>query len=288
MGSRRPPPPPPPVATVVVPGEDPVGSEPERQEPAIPNIALNKQDDEKVIPDTSTNKSDDQKETDVKPTENEVEPAEKEPKPTEKEVKPIEVAMVNEEKKLAEITPPVSPEPEPPKISMEQNPAEVPYLDEARPSPTEFKQILEEKEGRNLNDSQPSSQKQAEFAKKKFSRSLSDNSSSHGDNNDYLPSSLSPKTTRKTVLPPKSTGAPQRKLQDLGEVIRPVEFFAENDPYGRKKERNNKKPLSRSSDHGDYRAARVQDWLGGDVGKAQRRSYKVKNVRELSSETSGD
>eukprot|EP00533_Pseudo-nitzschia_delicatissima_P008169 CAMPEP_0116107256 /NCGR_PEP_ID=MMETSP0327-20121206/16125_1 /TAXON_ID=44447 /ORGANISM="Pseudo-nitzschia delicatissima, Strain B596" /LENGTH=638 /DNA_ID=CAMNT_0003600029 /DNA_START=6 /DNA_END=1923 /DNA_ORIENTATION=+ len=195
--------------------------------------------------------------------------------------------------KRKEVTPHVSPEDIPkPKISKMANPADAPFPEELRPDPEEFKRMLKlQDDDMQLDDYLPgtdpfrASQKQAEAAKQRYGGNSSD-SSSEGKN--YLPSSLSPKTTRKDFLqskPPKSPNAPQRKLQDTGEVSRPDVYFSENNPDGKKKERNNKKvPLTSVSDHGDYRAARVQDWLGGDPGKAQRRSYKVKKVREVSAE----
>lgn len=92
-------------------------------------------------------------------------------------------------------------------------------------------------------------------------------------------SSLSP-------MPPRSRRSPtsyQRKLQDASDHgPRPEEFFAGNDlPYGKKPE--GRKKLVRGSDK-DYRAAKVEDWLGGPEGKNQRRSYKVKKIRNVANE----
>ncbi len=208
--------------------------------------------------------------------------------PEKKEIKEYKKEILQEKK---ETTPPVSrdeiPKPPAPKILEVSNPPDAPYPDELRPDAEEFKRMLKlQEDDVHLDDYLPgtdpfiASQKQAELAKQKHSSSL------NNDGKDYLPSSLSPRTHRSKVLqsrPPRSPTTTQRNLQDMGKIARPDVFFSESNPDGQNKERNKKKiPLSSVSDHGDYRAARVQDWLGGDPGKAQRRSYKVKQVREVS------
>ena len=205
---------------------------------------------------------------------------------TKNETKILEEVNIKEEKMLAKIVPPLFRKPELPKISKKEDPTEVPFPDEAR-----IVILPEAGDGTILVGSIPGtdpyamfarSQKQADAAKNKYGSNGS--GSNNRDEVEYLPPSLSPKPPRPKILisPSSSPNSAQRKLQDAGESIRPDEFFSENNPHAKKKERNNKKPLSRSSDHGDYRAKRVDDWLGGDAGKIQRRSYKVKRVRDLS------
>ena len=196
------------------------------------------------------------------------------------------------EKEIKESSP-VTPQEELTNSAKKTIPAELPYPDEARPDPAEFKQMIKEREDNEqikLEDYLPgtdpsaTSKESAELAKTKLggSQCSSQDSSQPSYKLDYLPPAISPKPPKpKALVKLKSPVPSQRKLQDRKGPTRPQEFFAENDPSGKKKERGNKKSLSRSSDHGDYRSARVADWLGGDAGKNQRRSYKVKTVRNL-------
>ena len=198
------------------------------------------------------------------------------------------------EKEIKDISP-VTPQEELTNITKKELPVELPYPDDARPDPEEFKRMLKERndnEEIKLDDYLPgtdpfvASRERAELAKQKFggSQDSSQDSSQPSYNADYLPPAISPKPPKPKALKIRSPVAAQRKLQGTKGPIRPQDFFAENSPIGKKKERGNKKPLSRSSDHGDYRSARVADWLGGDAGKNQRRSYKVKKVRNLVTE----
>jgi len=80
-------------------------------------------------------------------------------------------------------------------------------------------------------------------------------------------------------LPPVSP--PQfrtvRKLQDAGENSRPDDYLPGTDPYA---VIQRKAPKKYGSGNPDHRATKVDEWLGGS-GTNQRRSYKVKGVREI-------
>ena len=200
-----------------------------------------------------------------------------------KQDKPAEAAAEKEETKQTEANPPVSLKPT---ASKKQNSADKPYPDEDRSDPAEFIRMLRmEEAGAQIEmdtylpgtDPFAGAQERKDRAKLKY-----------GGNS--APSSPSPKSPKQTRFDPPNpddenplvTGV--RKLQDVGEKLRPDEYFSGNDPCAKKQERVKK--FGSNSDR-DYRAAKVDEWLGGS-GKTQRRSYRVKKVRDLMSEETAE
>lgn len=206
-----------------------------------------------------------------------------------KEDKPAEVANEKDETKQTETTPPVSQK----SIALkEQNPDNKPYPDEDRPDPREFIMMLrmqyagedqmETDDYLPGTDPFPSAQERKERAKIKYGGS-SGNTESHPTSS---PSPKSPKQTRFDSSNPDDESLlvtefrRVRKLQDAGEKARPDEYFSGNDPCAKRQERAKK--IGSNSDR-DYRAAKVDEWLGGS-GKTELRSYRVKKVRDLKNE----
>jgi len=222
-------------------------------------------------------------EKDVSPNPIALDDPEDKPYKKKKQDQPAEAATEKDETKQTEAAPPVSPKPT---ALKKQNPADKPYPDEDRPDPAEFIRMLRmEDAGAKIETDNylPGTDPFAGAQERKYRAKLR-----YGGNS--APSSPSPKSPKQTRFDPSNpddesllvTGV--RKLQDAGENFRPDEYFSGNDPCAKKQERVKK---IGSNSNRDYRAAKVDEWLGGS-GKPQGRSYRVKKVRDLMSEETAE
>ena len=243
----------------------------------------------KIPEDTSYKKNKQDKpaeaavEKDVSPNPIALDDPEDKPYKKKKQDQPAEAATEKDETKQTEAAPPVSPKPT---ALKKQNPADKPYPDEDRPDPAEFIRMLRmEDTGAKIETDNylPGTDPFAGAQERKYRAKLR-----YGGNS--APSSPSPKSPKQTRFDPSNpddespfvTGV--RKLQDAGKNPRPDEYFSGNDPCAKKQERVKK---IGSNSNRDYRAAKVDEWLGGS-GKPQRRSYRVKKVRDLMSEETAE
>jgi len=222
-------------------------------------------------------------EKDVSPNPIALDDPEDKPYKKKKQDQPAEAATEKDETKQTEAAPPVSPKPT---ALKKQNPADKPYPDEDRPDPAEFIRMLRmEDAGAKIETDNylPGTDPFAGAQERKYRAKLR-----YGGNS--APSSPSPKSPKQTRFDPSNpddksplvTGV--RKLQDAGENFRPDEYFSGNDPCAKKQERVKK---IGSNSNRDYRAAKVDEWLGGS-GKNQGRNYRVKKVRDLMSEETAE
>lgn len=135
------------------------------------------------------------------------------------------------------------------------------------------------------------SQKRKERAKKKYG-SAGFNDYANANDTHPLSPTMSPKPPMSPKLRPRKSSPTvhrMRKMSDGEEMRqRPDGFLSGCDPYEKVKRRQEerfKQKYVNSNGSSDIRGTRVQEWLGGS-GKAQRRSWKVRRVREINKDES--
>jgi len=132
------------------------------------------------------------------------------------------------------------------------NPADEPYPDEDRPDPAQFRLILRsQEESHTLDDYLPDQQDLSIGSQQRKERAQKKYGSSHGEDHPPLSPTWSPKSPN--TRPPKSPY------------------------YGRSPKQT--RPDKATEEKDDHRAMKVEGWLNS--GKTQRRSWRVKQVREV-------